>query len=914
MKKSLWPQAARSILRLGRSARGRKPGADDSAADLDAELQSHLELQTRAHIEAGLDPAAARQQALREFGGPESIKEQCRDARGGRWLDDLLRDVRFALRQLALHPGFALAAMLTLAIGIGANTAIFSIINGVLLRPLSYPDADRLVTLWERNPAQGIEQDRVSGPNYLDWRAQSTVFADLAVSPGWEGVENFNLVLSDTTVKVRATYASASLFTTLGTRPLLGRTLLPDEDRKEGPKSVVLGYDLWQRAYGGDSNILGRMLTLDTYGRRDYQIVGVMPPGFGQPGRSELWLPLGWMGVDLTERRSAHWHNVIARLKPGVPIERARTELNAIQARLRDAHPGESIGTEVSVIPMIEQAVGRQMKTSLYILWGVVLGVLLIACANVANLLLARASVRQKEIAVRAALGAGRSRLIRQLLTESVALATGGGLLGALLAWVSLRTLIAASPAHLPRLGEVTLDPSALFLTLGVSILTGLLFGLAPAWQLSRPNLDQAMRAESRGASGGTAASRTRNLLVVAQIALCLVLLAAAGLMLQSFARMLQADRGFRSEYLLTAELDFSVSGFTTWIRPTATRPQSSLKPLLDRLQAAPGVRSVAASSVMLRRENRPPHENIAIFGRPNLDPETQPKAEFKGITPDWVATLGAQLLHGRDFTEADSLTAPGVFLVNDAFARRYFPGHNPVGERIKMGASLAPAHATNHFGHTVWGTIVGVVSDIKSLHAQPEAVPEIYAPYWQWPMQSPTLLLRTTADPAHLAELIRRETKALIPNLPPPLIRTMENRVAEALAAPKFQARLLTLFAAVALLLASVGLYAVVAYAVHQRTREIGIRLTLGAQRRDVLRLILSQGLRLALAGIALGLLLALAFTRTMSALLYEIRPADPWTLAAVAALLLLVALAACGLPARRATRLDPMAALRAE
>lgn len=908
---------ANFLSRITDKARRFWSGRDALSAEVDAELQSHLDLQTQAHLEAGLTLDEASLAARRQLGQPVSVKERCREATESalsRHFSVAAQDLRFAFRQLAKHPGFTGVAMLTLAIGIGANTAIFSIINGVLLKPLPYPEPERLVTLWERNPGQGLEQDRVSGPNFLDWRAQNTTLADLAVSPGWDGVENFNLVLQDTVLKVRATYASSSLFSTLGVTPLLGRTLLPEEDRKEGPQSVVLGYDLWKRVYAGDSNILGRTLTLDTYGRRDYQIVGIMPPGFGQPGRSELWLPLGWMGVDLTNRRSARWHNVIARLKPGVSIERARAELNMIQARIREAHSGESVGTEVSVIPMIEQGVGRQVKTSLYILWGVVLGVLLIACANVANLLLARASVRQKEIALRTALGARRGRIVRQLLTESMALAFGGGLLGALLAWMALRLFVATGPGNIPRLNEVSLDASALVVTFAISVLTGILFGLAPAWQLSRPNLDQAMRAGSRGASGGPAASRARQLLVVAQVATCLVLLFAAGLMLQSFVRMLQADRGFRAEHLLTAELDFSVSGFTTWVRPTATRPQSSLKPLLDRIQAAPGVQSVAASSVLLRRENRPARENIAIFGRPALKPEENPKAEFKGITPGWVKTLGAQLLRGRDFTEADTLTSPGVFLVNETFARRYFPGHDAVGERIKMGLSQPLANATNNWGLSEWGTIVGVVSDIKSLHAQPEVIPEVFAPYWQWPMQGPTMIIRTTGDPALLAQTIRRETKALIPNLPPPVVRSMDERVGEALAQPKFQTSLLGLFAVVALLLAAIGLHAVVAYAVNQRAREIGIRMTLGAQRRDVLALVVGQGMRMTLLGVGIGVVLSLVVTRVMKALLYEVRPTDPFTLGGVALLLILVALLACCLPARRAMRLDPMVALRAE
>src|SRR6058998_3650412 len=556
-----------------------------------------------------------------------------------------MNDLRFAFRQLLKNPGFTAVAVLTLAIGIGANTAIFSIIHGVLLKPLPYPAPDRLVTLWERSPQRGIEQERVSGPNYLDWRAQNTTLSEMAVSPGWEGSESFNLVLRDTTTKVCASYTSASLFMTLGVKPMLGRTLLPDEDRKEGNRAAVLGYGLWQRHFGGDSNVIGRTLTVDTYGRHEYTIVGVMPPGFGLPSQCELWLPLGWMGVTLTERRSAHWHNVIARLKPGITLAQARGELNAIQARIKQEHPGETIGSEVVVVPLLHQALGRNLHTALWVLWGVVAGVLLIACANVANLMLARAATRQKEIAVRLAMGAGRWRIMRQLLIESVVLAVIGGGLGVLLGWWGLHLFIALSPGNIPRLSAVTLDGAALSFTLGLAVLTGVLFGLAPAWQFSRPNLNEALKEANRGASAGTGAGRTRNGLVVAEVALSVVLLAGAGLMLQSFARILRAERGFQPEHLLTAELDFSVSGFTTWVRPTATRPQVPLRELIERLRALPGAQAVGAGSRLLRRENRPPHESLAIFGRPMPKAEEQPKAEFQGITPDWLRALGARVL-----------------------------------------------------------------------------------------------------------------------------------------------------------------------------------------------------------------------------------------------------------------------------
>jgi putative ABC transport system permease protein len=825
-----------------------------------------------------------------------------------------MNDLKFAFRQLLKNPGFTAVAVLTLALGIGANTAIFSVIHGVLLKPLPYPEPDQLVTLWERSPQRGIEQERVSGPNYLDWRAQNTVFTDMAVSPGWDGSQDFNLVLRDRTTKVSGTYASSSLFATLGTKPLFGRTLLPDEDRKGGSRAAVLSHGLWQRHYGGASNVIGQTLTVDTYGRNDYTIVGVMPPGFGLPSRCELWLPIGWMGVTLTERRSAHWHNVIARLKPDVTLAQARAELNGIQARLRQEHPGETIGSEVAVVPLLHQALGRNMRTALLVLWGVVAGVLLIACANVANLMLARAAARQKEIALRLTLGAGRWRVMRQLLIESVVLAVIGGGLGVLLGWWGLHLFIAASPGNIPRLNEVTLDSTALGFTLGISMLTGVLFGLAPALRFSQPDLNEALKEGSRGASTGTAAARTRNALVVAEVALSVLLLAGAGLMLQSFARMLRADRGFQPEHLLTAQLDFSVSGFSTWVRPTATRPQVPLRELIARLRSLPGVQAVGAGSRLLRRENRPPAQSIAIFGRPTLKPEEQPTADFAGITPDWLRALGARVLRGRDFTEADALEAPGVVLVNETLARRYFPNEDPIGRRLKMGSEQPALSATNVYGLPEWSTIVGVVSDVKSLHPHPEAVPEVYQSYWQYPMQGPTILIRATGDSARQAEAIHQETKAVIPNLPPPSVRTMDDLLSETVAQPRLQTGLLSLFAGLALMLAAVGLYGVLAYVVTQRTREIGVRIALGAQKRNVLSLVIGQGMKLASAGVLIGLLLALALTRVLRSLLYDVKPTDPLTFVAVTLLLIVIALIACLMPARRAAHMNPMEALRCE
>ena len=822
-----------------------------------------------------------------------------------------MNDLRFAFRQLLKYPGFTAVAVLTLALGIGANTALFSVVNGVLLRPLPFHEHDRLVTLWESSPTQGVDQQNVSPPNFADWQAQGSAFEEMAF---WTGPNDFNLVTRDGSEKVRESYASSSLFRLLRVEPQLGRGFLAEEDREKGPQTAVISHRLWQERFGGNRELIGQSLTVDTYARRTYTIVGVMPPGFQFPGDTELWLPAGWNGLPLN-RRGGHWLNVLARLKSGVTLAQAKAEMNAIQARVAQQNPGAGMASEVSVVPLLQQTVGRNMRTALLVLWGVVVGVLLIACANVANLMLARAASRQKEIALRLALGAGRWRVMRQLLTESILLALLGGGVGTLLSYWGVKVFVAASPANIPRLAEVSLDGAALCFTVVTAVLTGIIFGLAPAWQFSRADLNETLKEGTRSASSGTAAGRTRSLLVVAEVALATVLLVGAGLMLQSFAKLLTTDRGFRAEQLLTVELDFSVAGFTSWVHPTETRPQVRLRELMDRVRQLPGVESAGAAYRFLRKDNLPPvNWPFVIFGRPPPGEGKRPTAEHGAITPGYIRTLGMRLMRGRDFTEADLLGAPGVALVNESFVRRFFPNEEPLGQHVTLEGTPGPLGATDVYGLPMWSEIVGVVSDVKSLSAQPEAAPEIFRSYWQWPMQSPILFVRTSGNPTALIAAIRRETKSVIPSLPSPKIRLMTERVGESMAQPRFQAGLLNLFGGVALLLATCGIYGVLAYAVTQRQREIGVRLALGAQKRNVLSLVIGQGMRLALTGVAIGIVAALALTRVIRSLLYGVTPTDPVTFVFVSLLLGGVALLACWLPARRAAKIDPMEALRYE
>jgi putative ABC transport system permease protein len=689
---------------------------------------------------------------------------------------------------------------------------------------------------------------------------------------------------------------------------------LAEEDRPQGPQSAIISYKLWQQRFGGDPHTLGRSLTVDTYGRRTYTIVGVMPQGFQFPEDTELWLAAGWNGLP-QDRRSGHWLSALARLIPGVSLAQARAEMNGIQARIAREYSRERLGSEVSVVPLLRQTVGRNTRTALLVLWAVVAGVLLIACANVANLMLVRAATRQKEIALRVALGAGRWRVIRQLLTESILVALLGGATGALLGYWGVKLFVAASPANIPRLTEVSVDGLALCFTLCAAVLTGVAFGLAPAWQASRPDLNQALKEGSAVASSGVSAGRTRSSLVVVEVALAALLLIGAGLMLQSFARLVTTERGFHPEHVITADLDFSVSGFTTWVHPTDTRPQVRLSELLERVRQLPGVQSAGVAYRFLRRDNSPPvNWPFEIFGRPPMSEGQRPTAEHNAVSPGYFRALGIPLLRGRDFSEADTLESPGVALVNESFVRRFFPNQDPLGQHVTGVSKPGALDAKDVYGLPVWYEIVGIVGDVKSLTSQPEPVPEVYRSYWQWPMQNPKLFVRATGEPATLTAAIRREAKAVIPNLPQPNIRLLTDYVGESIAQPRFQATLLTLFGALALLLAACGIYGVLAYTVAQRQREIGVRMALGAQPRNVLSLVIGQGLKLALLGASLGLVLALALVRLIQSLLYGVKPTDPKTFAGASLLLVAVALLACWLPARRASRVDPMEALRHE
>jgi predicted permease len=817
---------------------------------------------------------------------------------------DLWQDLRYGTRALLRQPGFTSIAVLTLALGIGANTAIFTVVNSVLIRPLPYDEPERLVRLWESDPRRNSEPQLVAPPNLAEWHAQTHSFEHIAY---WSGTGDFNLVNDEGSEKARCAYASYELFAVLHVRPYIGRVFLPEEDQHEGPRVALLGYDYWQSRFAADPQVLGRTLTVDTFGRRDYTIVGVLPPGFRFPNQTELWLPVGWDG--LPRQRRGPWLSVLARLKDGVPLKQAQTELNTIQASLAQQNPEALIGSQVAIIPLLEQTLGRNLRLALLLLWGVVASVLLIACANVANLLLARAADRQKEIAIRLALGASRWRLMRQLLTESLVLALLGGGLGVLLASLSLKLLIAFNADHVPRLNETQLDGWSLGFTLLTACLTGLLFGLAPAWQTTKPDVNVALKDIGRGATVGLRLTRLRSLLVVAEVALSLILLVAVSLMIRSFAQIARVNRGFEPEHLLTAKLDFSVSGFTTWVKETETRPQVTIRELTDRLQDQTGVQAVAAVSDKAGM-------SITVEGRQTGREEDYPRSSFQCITPEYFRTMGIPLLGGRTVSESDTLQAPRVAILSETFAKRLFGSDDPIGKhilpsRLNPGQVAVPDRWTNVSN---WTEIIGIAADVKTLNLDPQIETNVYVPYWQWPMQSPTLAVRTIGNPANLTASIYAEVKALNKNLPAPRVQTMNERLADVVAEPRFQTLLLGLFGLVTLVLVSAGVYGVVSYSVAQRTHEIGIRMALGAPPQAVLKLIIGQSMALASCGIALGLVGALGSTRLLRTLLFGVSATDPLSFGLAALLLAGVVLLACYLPARRAARLDPLVALRYE
>jgi len=817
-------------------------------------------------------------------------------------------DLRYAARMLRNKPGFTLIAVITLSLGIGANTAIFSVVNAVLLSPLPFPQPEQIVLLRDDLAGRQLENVGLSVDELKDFQERSGVFDQ--ISAVWP--IDANLTGSDRPERIELLGVSPNYFSLLGANAQLGRVFGPQEITPGFAEGVVISDGLWRRMFAADPNVLGRKIYADS---DLYTIIGVMPPGFRHPGKTlrnevEMWATAGYtanpFGPPVRAQRILP--GAIARLKPGFDVQQAQAKLDTFVANLRTEFPKEypaDIGWTVRLLSAHETLVGS-VQTTLLVLLGAVGLVVLIACANIANLLLARSSGRRREMAIRLALGAGRRRLIAQLLTESLLLAFLGGAAALLVVAGTMNLLIGFLPADVPRLNEIGINGPVLGFVFLLSTLTGLLFGLVPALQSSCPNLVVNLKEGSLGAGAGAGHHRFRSTLVVVEFALSLILMIGAGLLLRSFGRLMEVDPGFDADNILMARIWLPVPNNPELdpYRPPEKRA-AFVQEILRRTRALPGVRYAAVGAgngvPLIGPHNTGP---FTIEDQPSLD-TSLPSAQFSSVSPDYFRVLNTPLMRGRLFSESDDLKAPGIALIDDAFARRYFPDRDPMGRRIKRGprASKAP-----------WATIVGVVGNIKSDGFDQPDQPHLYFPILQNLGYAIAVYLRTDANPTSLTQSLREQVRAVDPNLPIFGERTMENVVSDSLAQRRFAMQVVGLFGLLAMILAGIGIYGVMAYSVSQRTREIGIRIALGASRGTILRWVLRQGMTLIVVGVSLGLVGAFALTRLLRSLLFGVAPTDLVTYVSLAALLALVALLACYIPARRATKVDPLVALRYE
>ncbi|HEV3469187.1 MAG TPA: ABC transporter permease [Pyrinomonadaceae bacterium] len=799
----------------------------------------------------------------------------------------LLQDLRYGLRRLSKSRGFTLVAVGALALGIGANTAIFSVVNAVLLRPLPYPEPEQLVQLWESRPRQNMARVESSPNEFLAWAEESQSFQQLAAVD----FASFNLTGRGEPERVSAVLVTAGYFPLLGVAPELGRAFLAEEDQPGKNNVVVLSHDLWQNSFGSDPSVVNQTVSLDAVA---CTVVGVMPRGFRLPGDARLARPIAFTAEDRA-RAGSHFLQVFGRLKDGVTRERAEAELAGIAARLEQTFAATNVGHQIVIVPLHEQLVG-DVRPALLVLLGAVGLVLLIACANLANLLLARAEARRKEVAVRAALGASRWRIVRQLLAESVLLSAAGGAAGLLLAVWGVDLLISLDPAGVRRVGEVSLDAGVLAFTVALSLATGVVFGLAPALQASKTDFVETLKEGGRSSSGGRRRSRLRSTLVASEVALTLVLLVGAGLLVKSFARLLEVDPGLDPRGVLTLDVSLPPAKY-----PERQQIAAFYEQLLAEVAALPGVEKAGAVNVLPLGGNDTSNF-VQIEGRPPLPSGQALRAGRRNVGADYFGALRIPLKGGRAFAPSDSAEAPPVVVINEAMARAFFAGEDPIGRRIRTG------------DRSPWVTVVGVVGDVRHRGLDVETRPEMFFPHAQSPSREMTLAVRTAGDPVALVGPVRERVRAVDRDQPVGNVKTMEAWLAESVASRRFSVLLLAAFALVAAVLAALGIYGVVSYGVAQRTHELGLRIALGARRADVLRLVIRQGMKMTLVGAAVGLAASLALTRVMSGLLYGVSATDPSVYAAVSLLVAAVAFLACYVPARRATRVDPMEALRHE
>jgi predicted permease len=848
--------------------------------ELDEELLFHVERQIEANLEMGMSREEARTAALRSFGGMEQAKEACRDERGVRLVEDLGNDLLYGLRILRSTPGFTAVAVVTLALGIGADTTVFSVVDGVLLRRLPFPGSERIVTLWNTYPKLGDEREEVSPPDFCDWRAQSRSFDQLAAYERF-----FYILASDPApVRLRTSRVSGDFFAAMGVKPLLGRPLLPADDHEGAHHVVVLSHRLWTSRFGGDPSVVGQTVILTGI---PYSVVGVMPAGFEFPYEAELWTPLAYQPPFEPSLRRSTWLRTVARLKPGVTASQAQADMTSVARRLEERYPDTNEGRGVLVVSLQEVTVGN-VRPALLVLLGAVGFVLMIACANLANLLLSRGVGRRHEMALRTAVGAGRPRLIRQLLTESLLLGVVGGAGGLLLASSSVDLL-----------QEVTLDVRVLGFAFLVSLVAGVTSGIVPALIATCADPYESLKEGSSRTADGLRHRRLRNGLVVMEVALAQVLLVGGCLLFQSFLRTRSVDPGFDADGLVVSRFELYSQRYSA----RGTRA-AVYREAVDRVVALPGIQAAALSSTVPLDVGQLSLEFVIEGRQRPLRPAQYPHAGFDSITPEYFRAMGIRLRSGRSFTDADGEHATLVAVINEAMASRYWPGEEPLGRRIRIHSD-SPTDSEEI-------QIVGVVENVRHEAMSTGGRPHFYLPYAQYPWRTCYLLVRSRSERPDVVTAVRHEIREIDEGIALSGFRDMRQYVSASLASPRFNALLLGAFAILALTLATGGVFSVVSYSTSQRRRGFAIRMALGAQRRDIFKLAVGEGFLLVLVGILLGLALALALTQALSSMLFEIVPTDPATYVAVGIVLGAVALAACSLSSRKALRLDPVVALR--
>ena len=879
--------------------------------ELNAEVRFHIEMETEQYLRQGMTPDAARRAAVRNFGPMEKYKEETREARGVSWLETLAADLRYGARALFTHPGYALLAVLTLGLGIGANTAIFSVINGVLLKPLPYEHGDRLVVVQQSRPLSGQPQVGVAIAEYFDYRERGEDVFDGLVE---YHQMNFDLINRGEPDRVNTGVVSHNFFDLLGIRPIIGRTFVAQDDVRDAEAVLILSHTYWRTKFGGDPSIVGQVFEMND---RPHRVIGVLPNVPHYPQENDVYMPVlacpfraqGERSIP-QNRRAFGGLNVFGRLKEGATAAQAASAVAAIchtftqDHAFRQVYRPETSGFRATTVP-VREALTSGARELLLILLGITGLILLIACANVANLTLARMLGRDRELAMRAALGAGRGRLVRQLLTESTLLAVVGGALGVAFAWITIDMLTTFVGRFTSRTGEITLDPVVLVFTLGISILTGVLFGTLPALG-SRVDLVSALK-QGGGQAGDAGARKTmQGALIVAQVAVSVMLLVGAGLLLASFYRLQSVETGYRSDGVLSAQIYGNFSRY-----PNINTQRKLYLPVLERLQGLPGVHAAAITNAVPLGGGAPGTTRFDIEGRAVDDPERRPTADVRVATPQYFATIGVPVISGRVFNDLDSEESMRVVVINNAMTK-YWDGTDPVGSKIALPAPPLPGTNTPR---TEWYSIVGVVGDVRQFGLSQETVAQVYVPLTQTRFGiAGQILVRTAGDPAAFGNLLRNTVYAVDPNQPVENVQTLADLRSEALAAPRLTATLLGVFAALALLVTLAGIGGVIATSVQQRTKEFGLRMALGARRDRVLLMVVRQGLTLVLIGLAIGVAGALAAGRVLSSYLYQTAPRDPMIFAGVALVFVLAGVVACVIPARRATTVDPLIALRAE